>query len=176
MRYAVPVRYLLSVLLCLIGTIPSTDAARGHLHAIHMSLCEITYNADTHGLEMTFKLFTDDVEQALEAEGTGRLHLGEKNEQKEAGRYLARYLEKNFKIQVNNKWVVWKYIGKEVESDVLWLYAEGTEIPPLKTVSITNTILTQIFDDQSNMVHVKTGKQKRVLLLNQAKPSDSVEF
>ena len=176
MRYFASIQYLLVCCICLIGTLPTTDVARGDLHAIHMSVCEITYNTDTHGLEMTFKLFTNDVEQALEAEGTEKLYLGEKNERKEADRYLGRYLEKNVKIQVNNKSVVWKYIGKEVETDAIWLYAEATEIPPLKTVSITNTLLIQIFDDQANMVHIKTDKEKRVLLLNQAKPSDSVEF
>lgn len=176
MQYLASTRPFFLGILCLIGTLPITDVAREEFHAIHMSVCEITYNADTHGLEMTFKLFTDDLDQAMKTEGAGKLYLGEKNEREETDRYLTHYLEKNLKIEVNGKTVVWRYLGKEVEADVLWLFAEANEIPPLKTVSVTNTLLIETFDDQANMVHITTGKQKKSLLLTLTKPSDSVAF
>jgi hypothetical protein len=167
---------LLLVVLLAAGAALLAGLAPSRAHPFHVSLCQIDHNPDARSLEITFKLFTDDLEQALEAQGAGRLHLGTEQESEEADRYISRYLERAVQVEVNGKPAAWRFLGKEVELDATWCYAEAPEVSAVKTVSVTDTILLDLFEDQANLVHVKANKQQKSLLLNRANPRGTVEF
>lgn len=145
-------------------------------HPFYISVCNIDHNADTRALEITFKIFTDDLEQALEAQGTGRLNLGGENESEDAEKYIGRYLALHFEIIADGQLLQGEFLGRETELDVTWCYVEITDVPSLKTITVTNTLLVEEFEGQTNMVHIKVGDQKKSLLLTEAVEKDTVEF
>ncbi|MDP6053053.1 MAG: hypothetical protein QF879_11965 [Candidatus Latescibacteria bacterium] len=134
------------------------------------------HNPDTHTLEITFKIFTDDLEQALEAQGRGKLHLGADRESEGADRYISRYLEQHVSIEIDGRILEAKYLGRETESDVTWCYSEIGDVPSISTVTVINTLLIEIFEDQTNMVHINANGQNKSMLLTRAKDRGTVEF
>lgn len=148
----------------------------GFRHPFYVSICQIDHNPEAKSLEMTFKIFTDDLEKALEAQGTGKLYLGDPRESQEANRYLHNYLKNQVEIVVNGDTAAFRYVGKEVEMDVTWCYVEIAKVPEVKTITVTNRILLEIYEDQTNIVHVKAGRQQKSMLLRKGKIADTVEF
>lgn len=148
----------------------------GLTHPFYISVCQMDHNPDTHGLEITFKIFIEDLEQALEAQGTGKLHLGTSRESEDTDRYIARYLEQHVLIEVNGQPLIGKYLGKEAEMDVVWCFVEMKDVPSINTITVTNTLLIDMFEDQTNMVHIEANGQKKSMLLTRVQDRDTVKF
>ena len=68
------------------------------------------------------------------------------------------------------------YIGKEVELDVTWIYVEIEDVPVLEKIEITDRMLTELFEEQVNIVNVNYNEKTLGLLLTQDKPTGSLEF
>lgn len=148
----------------------------GFRHPFYVSICQIDHNSEAKSLEITFKIFTDDLEKALEAQGTGKLYLGDPRESQEANRYLDNYLKNQIEIIVNGDTAAFRYVGKEVEMDVTWCYVEIAQVTEVKMIAVTNRILQEIYEEQTNLVHVKAGGQQKSMLLRKGKVTDTVEF
>ncbi len=154
----------------------ATDTQTPGAHPFYISVCQIDYNPDTDTLEMSFRIFTDDLEQALETMGSNRLHLGTEREAEKADLYIGRYLARNVEFQINGRRVNAAFLGKEVDTEATWCYVEIADIPVLDTMTVTNTLLFETFEDQVNLVHVKANDQKKSLVFNRQLVSQTLDF
>lgn len=145
-------------------------------HPLYISICEIEYNSDTRALELTFKLFTEDLELAVEEQGGGALRLGTANEKEGADDYISRYIRKNFGLEIETEPVGLQFLGKEVEMDVTWCYMEVQKVALPGTLSLSNSLFFELFNEQTNIVHVKVGKASKSLMLNSNERNGSVTF
>ncbi|MGH1364833.1 MAG: DUF6702 family protein [Calditrichia bacterium] len=140
-----------------------------------MSICDIEFNSETSTLEITLKLFTDDLENTLQ-QGKNKLHLGEEGESATADSLLESYLKRVFAIQVNSKPTDCTFIGKEYEDDVTFCYLEiTTEVMP-KQLTIDNRVLMKEIPSQVNLVHIRSGENKKSVLLRDGQSEKSVSF
>jgi hypothetical protein len=155
---------------------PDSDPTSENRHPFYISVCQIDHNPDQSALEITFKIFTDDLEQALEAQGTGALRLGTPEESREADQCIRRYLENHVDIAVNGKPATLNYLGKEIEADVVWLYVESKDIPDVRIITMTSTLLLDMIEEQTNLVHIKVKEQRRSMILNRNHVQDTIEF
>lgn len=151
-----------------------TDPSPGH--PFYISICQIDHNPDTRALEIAVRIFTDDLEQALESMGTDRLHLGTEREAEKADLYIGRYLAQQVVLEINGIRTEAVYLGKEVDDDGTWCFVEIGDIPELKTMTMTNTLLLETFEDQVNLVHVKAHDQKKSLIFNSQMVKQTLEF
>lgn len=145
-------------------------------HAYHVSLTEVTYNASAQTLEIAVKLFTDDLESTLENLGAPRLHLDTPQEHADAPALIARYLDNRLTWTIDGTPYSAKYLGREYEDDATWCYLEISGLPPFWELSVRNLLLTERFEDQSNLMHVVVGGRTQSLLLNAQKPTGSINF
>ena len=105
--------------------------------------------------EVRLKLFTDDLEQALEESGeTERLFLGEKNENPKTEAAILAYLYRNVAIEENGKATAWEFIGKEADIDACWSYLQVNNVRKIKSLKVINTSLAEISPKQTHMVNV----------------------
>jgi hypothetical protein len=142
-----------------------------------MSVCQIEYNVDTKTTEIAVKVFADDLEKAVSAANNMPLHLNTKQEIKISNDLIRDYLLKSLKIKLNNKAVVLKWVGKEYEKDdATWCYFEITKQKPIKTLWIQNSIFTEIYPKQNNIVQVKTSKGKKSLSLSREDDEGILSF
>ncbi|RIK75977.1 hypothetical protein DCC62_12210, partial [candidate division KSB1 bacterium] len=104
------------------------------------------------------------------------LYLGDPREAQEADRYLYNYLKNQVVIVVNGDTATFRYVGKEVEMDVTWCYVEIAQVTEVKKIAVTNRILLEIYEEQTNIVHVKAGGRQKSMLLRKGNVTDMVEF
>jgi hypothetical protein len=141
------------------------------MHKFYVSLTEIRYNADTERIEVSMRIFPDDLDLALMERTGNRTLLGTELESPEADSLLMIYLLQDFNLKVNGKEIVLNYLGKEPETNAIWCYLESSKIPPPETITIRNAILTEYFPDQVNIIQVYDGKWNKGLLLNRSESS-----
>lgn len=146
------------------------------LHPLHVSVTEIEMDDKDKRLEIMMRVFMDDLEVTL------------KNEYKNpdldilnprgltVDQMMENYLKRHFKIMLDNKSVVTKYLGHEQEGDAFIFYVEVGNVKKWKTINVQNSIITDTFDDQSNLVHVTVGEKVRSLRLTKNHPADNLVF
>jgi hypothetical protein len=162
--------WLLSQLVCL--TIPLGSGS----HPYYMSICDVEHNAQARTLEIAFKIFTEDLEEALTAQGAKKLHLGTADEDTNAGRYIFAYLKKNVTFVVEGDTATFDFVGKEVEMEVTWCYVEAKNVAAVNKIEVVNRLLIERHEEQVNIVHVKAGKTRKSLLLHKSKISGTLTF
>lgn len=147
-------------------------------HPIHVSLCEVQYNAQTRKLEISLRVFTDDLELALEKSyGATQLHIGAPTEKTEAVKQVAQYVLQHLKLAPGSAAPLkLTYLGKEQEGLATWVYLESEPTGPFTTLQVTNAILHALYDDQQNLVNVKVGGTQRSCRLGKDADSEKLEW
>ena len=148
----------------------------GNAHPFYVSIGEISYNAEAKCLEISLRIFTDNIETSLSNISKQKIYLGEKNEITIADSLLRNYILDNFQIEYDQKSASIEFLGKEVEGELCWVYLVANNIPDFEYIKIINRILYQDFPEQANLVHVTHRSDSKSLLLNKNKPSDQLSW
>ncbi len=151
-------------------------SVQANSHPFYVSICQIDFNKENQTLEISVKTFVNDLLLALKNGGAPELFIGEKRENAKTDDYIYDYLKRNLKIKVNGKAVNYSFIGKELETDVVWSYLEIEGVAQLKKIEVECSVLTEVFDTQSNIIQVNDGTGIRNLLLSKRKTVDSISF
>ncbi|MEQ8470231.1 MAG: hypothetical protein RIC35_03560 [Marinoscillum sp.] len=137
------------------------------LHPYHVSVCEVVYNDEVQAIQITQRIFLDDFEDAL-TDFTQNDDLVLLEDSLQSHKAIERYFQKNFGMVVNGKKSNYTYLGSESEDDIIWCYLEVTNIHSLQSIELKNTVLTEIFDDQKNLVHFKIAGEKKSFILTKS--------
>lgn len=165
-------RYLKVFILLLVFPLVSATSA----HKFYVSITKIEYVKEKNSIQIIAKIFTDDMEKALRQRYDRLIFLDSKKETKAAEEDLKTYILQKIKIKVNGKSVQLNYIGKEYDTDMVVAYMEVTDVKELKTIEIENKILMEIFPEQQNIIHLKTSKNRRSLILDKDDSSGKLNF
>lgn len=145
-------------------------------HPFYVSVGRVAHDGDSESIQITFKIFTDDLTRALERKGAQDLRLGTREENKKAGTYIHRYLQQEFSLRVNGKEKKLAFVGKEVEVNATWCYLEVKDIPEVRELAFDCTLLTEVYDDQSNIIHTEVNGQKKSARLNKERTTESFRY
>lgn len=145
-------------------------------HKFFVSVTKIEYKQEKESLQIITQIFVDDLEKTLSERHLKEIHIGTKKETAQDEEYLKEYLLKKLKIKVNGAFASLNYIGKEMDIDQVKCYFEVTGISELKGMEIENKILMDLFEDQQNIIHVKTPSNRRSLILDRANPKGMLNF
>lgn len=167
----------LILLLCAFLCLPLAESENAH--EFHVSKCEIDYNTAESALQITLHIFLDDLELSMQAQGTEKQFLCTEKELQNAEAVYFEYLKRNFQITLDNGEIAdYQWIGKEISDDLaaVWTYLEVTNVANLSGLSVENTVLMDVHDDQKNIVQIKGGGAKGYFLLQRGKEKQSVNF
>lgn len=146
-------------------------------HDFHVSVMRVDYNPETKALEVTLKLFTDDIEKSLEELGAPALRLGSPRELPESDTIFSEYLNNRLAFFVDDQQMAFDFLGKEVEMDnTTWCYLEVKGIESFTSLRIQNKVLMELFDDQTNLVNIFAFGKKKSFLLRGGLPEDRTTF
>ena len=148
----------------------------GFVHPYFISITQIEHNPEEKLVEIAVKIFTDDLERAIEGQGTERLFLGAEKEHQEADRYIRDYLAANTAYRINDSVYQPVFLGKEVELDVVWCFLEIPNIEQLNTLNVQSRLLLEIEETQQNIVHIKVNNKRRSMLLHRNEIEDEIAF
>lgn len=146
-------------------------------HPFFISLTEMSYNTGSRKMEISQKIFWDDLEVALGNNFREKVDFLNPKDKARLDQQIKEYLLKHNQVWVNAKPVTLNLLGYEVDEDAAWFYLESsaTEIP--KSVEVQNTILLDDFNGQQNIVHVyNQSKSPRSLLLSEGNKKGKIEF
>ena len=145
-------------------------------HKFYVSITKIEYVKEKESLQIITKIFTDDIEDALQQRYNASILLDRKQESETADEDVKKYMLQKLKIKVNGKPVQLNYIGKEYDTDMLIAYIEVVNVSELKSIEIENKILMEIFSEQQNIIHLKIPNSRKSLILDRDEPSGKLEF
>jgi hypothetical protein len=145
-------------------------------HDFHVSLTEVRHNAKEQTLEVSMRLFTDDLDKAIVL-GTGQsTGLVSGQETPATERLISAYLSRNLGIKVDGKTATLQFLGKELQTDAVWCYLEAKGVQSATRIEVRNASLLEVFPDQTNMVNVHVGNQTRSVLLRKGTADGTLEF
>ena len=144
----------MSVLLIasLLALVPLSGAGAPPAHDLHVSYG----SAVVEGAVLTIRVrfFRNDLADAL-ARQVGRAAFTLRSEPEVEAAFLA-YFEARFSVQVGGRTLEPVLVGSgedELDREPVWWYALQFEAPaPLTAFRVRNTLLSEIFDDQTNIV------------------------
>ncbi len=146
------------------------------MHPFHVSVCEVDYIQDKKSLQITQKIFIDDLEKGMHENYNNSIDITLDQHKDELHRMLKDYYVKNLKVVINGKAASPQFLGFEFEADALWCYLEVQKVKKIKSLSITNTILFDTFDDQSTILHVQNEEEIKSFRLTNDERSASLVF
>ncbi|GEO04718.1 hypothetical protein AAE02nite_23820 [Adhaeribacter aerolatus] len=137
------------------------------LHPFYVSVTEVNHNDKTKSLEISTRIFFDDLETVLEKQFKTRLDILKPAEKNRIDPLLREYLQKHLQLQINGKPVTLTYLGYEIEQDAAWCYLEVPQVSRIKQIQVLNDVLFAEHDTQTNMVHITVkGNRKSTKLDN----------
>lgn len=141
------------------------------LHKYYVSVTEIVYNGKTEQLEVSLKVFNDDWQNALDHRLGKPVNIGSKNEYPKLDSLVSAYLFEGFKVKVNEEGKKLNIIGREIEGEATWIYMYVDEVKDMKSIEVQNKLLTEMFDEQRNVVQLIIGKTNKSALLTKSRSS-----
>lgn len=146
-------------------------------HPIHISVTEIEYSEKNKALQITSRIFIDDLELSIGSKiHNDDFELFSPKDGKTTDQYLREYLADHFRVKLDGKPVKINYLAHEVENPAVICYLEIENVKKFKVIEITNNVIQETHTDQSNLVHVTYKGPVKSLRLVRDKPTDILKF
>jgi hypothetical protein len=138
------------------------------VHKFYISIYQINYVAEKKRVEITSRVFIDDLNKALELKYAKMTHVGEAAETPEDVTLMNQYLAEHFTIKVNGIKKSFVFVSKELENNVVIGYYKINDVAKVTSLDIKNTSLMDVFSDQQNVIQTSfNGKKQSLLLTNE---------
>lgn len=136
-------------------------------HKFYISVTNVEYSEKDKAVQIITRVFVDDMNAVLKERYGIQAKLGTDKETDKDLAYLKKYLRTKFVVEINGKKVDYAFVGKKDDTDMLICYLEVPNVPlgSLKQIAIANEVLTDIYDDQQNVVHFKINGTKKSFVL-----------
>ncbi len=147
------------------------------LHPVHVSVTEVEYSEKNKSLQITFRIFIDDLELSIQKKlNQESLDLLEPKNGMTTNQLVSAYLNEHFKIKLDGKQAKIKYLTHEIEDLAIICYLEIENVRKIKSLEVTNTVIQEIHADQSNLVHITYKGPVKSFRLMRDKPTEVLQF
>ena len=147
-----------------------------HRHPLYVSVTEINHNAAEKSLEISVKVFHDDLEQIIEKNNNAQLDILAEKDKSRFNQYIPSYFQKNLVLTVDGKQLSLTYVGFEVEKESAFCYFEVENITSVKKIDVTNSILYDFNDTEMNIMHGTVNGNRKSSKVNHPEKAASFEF
>ena len=146
-------------------------------HPVHVSVTEINYNEKSKALQITSRIFIDDLELSIRSKlKQPELDILEPTNGLTTDKMVSEYLNDHLKVKLDGKPQKLHYLGHEAEDFAIVCYIEIENVKKFKSIDVFNDVITEIFEDQSNLVHVTYKGPVKSMRLMRDNPSDTFKF
>lgn len=146
------------------------------LHKFYVGVFQIDYFKEKKAVQITARLFIDDLEKALYKKHNKHIYITTKDEIAEANTLIANYLSEKLKIKINNKSQSLQFLTKEQEDNIVICYLKIPFKDNLKELDIYNNVLSDIFNEQQNLVHLNINGNKKTLLFTNTETNQKLKY
>lgn len=141
-----------------------------------MAIFQVNYAPEKKMLQITSRIFMDDLNLALEKKYGKKTNLGLEKETVEDLNLLKKYFNENLIIKVNGQSKPVVFMSKDVEGDILICYSRVSDVAKLQTAEINNTLLTHWNSEQQNILHFNAFGEKKSFLFTASNKTEVLKF
>jgi hypothetical protein len=164
-----------TVLIAFIGILFCSFSAF-EVHKFYMAIFQVNYAPEKKMLQITSRIFMDDLNIAIEKKYGKKAFLGTEKESNEDITNLKKYFIENLVFKVNGQLKPLTFLSKEVEGDVLICYCRVSDVAKLQSAEITNTVLTHWNSEQQNILHCTAFGEKKTVLFTASNKTEVLKF
>lgn len=135
-------------------------------HPFYLSVTEINYDTKQSDLQISVRIFTDDLENTLRNSSSTKIDLLNKDKYQEMSKLVNQYVHSKFNIKIDGKEIIYKWLGYERDEDAIWIYFESSKLPKPSKIEVDNKLLYELYDEQMNIVKVNIAGKKQSSKLN----------
>jgi hypothetical protein len=146
-------------------------------HKFYMGIFQVNYAAEKKMIQITSRIFIDDLNNGLEKKYHKKTFVGTEKETQADIDLLKKYLADNFSIKINGQPKSITFLSKEVEAgDVLVCYSRIKDIDKFKTIEISNSVLVDWNAEQQNITHVSAFGIKKSVLFTESSRKEVLKY
>jgi len=134
-------------------------------HKFYVSIYQINYAQEKKALQITSRLFIDDLNNVLTKKYNYNIHIGEKNGTENDVVLMQKYITDHFSLKVNGEQKRIIFLSKELEGNVVICYFKCKDIAKIKTLEVQNTCLFELDSEQQNIMQSTIYGIKKSILL-----------
>jgi hypothetical protein len=145
-------------------------------HPFFVSLTEVQHNEKAKRLEVSCKVFSNDLEAALEKNYRTQIDILKPGDQARIEPLIRDYLQKHFQVLVDGKPVSFQFLGYEIEEDAAWCYLEAGKVNQVTRIEVKNDVLFAEHPTQTNLLHVTVKGRRQSTKLDNPESKASFNF
>lgn len=145
-------------------------------HKFYVSVTQIDFVPNKKRVEITSQIFIDDLEKALEKKFKKKFYITSTKEIENSEILIQEYLKEKIKISINKKAQNIEYLAREVEGDVLIFYTKIAISKKINTFEIYNSLLTDLYKEQQNIVHLNINGNKNSFLFTNSETNQKIVY
>lgn len=135
-------------------------------HKFYTAIYQINYVPKKQMVQITARIFNDDLNEALEHKFGKKIFLGTEKETPEDVAFLKKYLAEKFTLKINGQPKPMNFLSTETEDNVLICYLSCKDIAKVTSLEVQNTIITELHSEQQNIIQANFNGKKSSLLLD----------
>lgn len=145
-------------------------------HPLYIAVTDIKHNPKDRILEISCKMFTNDLESVLEKVSGTHVDLGAASDKAAASKLIEQYVERHLKLKVDGKPVALHFVGNENENDGTWSYFQVNDVAAVKRIDVIDELLYDGFSQQINIIEVEVGSERKSTRLDCPAADATFEF
>ena len=145
-------------------------------HPFYVSVTEINHNAKTQSVEISCRMFYDDLEHVLEKQYRTKLDIVHPANKEQLNRFINDYVHKHLIIKADGKVLNPAYVGYEIQEDGAWAYLEVKGVTKVQKIEVYNNLLYTEHVEQINMLHVTVNGERKSTKLDNPDTNASFSF
>lgn len=134
-------------------------------HKFYVSTYQVNYISQKKMVQITSRIFIDDLNEALEKKYKKRAFVGTDRQTDADVDLMKKYLSEKFIIKINGQQKAFNYLSNELEANVIVCYFSIKDIAKLNSLSVENSALMELNGDQQNVIQANLDGEKKSLLL-----------
>ncbi|SHG74849.1 hypothetical protein SAMN05444372_109125 [Flavobacterium micromati] len=138
------------------------------VHKFYVSLYQVDFAPEKKMLQITSRIFIDDLNNAIEKKFNKKIQLGSENETDSDLLLFKKYFNEKFTIKVNGQVKDVQFLSKEMEGDVLICYFKIKDIHKIKSLEVYNAVIIEGNSEQQNIMHFSILGVKNTLLFTES--------
>ncbi len=145
-------------------------------HEFYLSVTDINYVQEEKSLQIISRVFTDDFEDVINKRYNKDFKLIPSLEVEEIDVYIEKYLRDKFILETDKGQLTYNYLGRKYEDDMVYLFLEVENLEAFDVLTVENSILTDLFEEQKNMIHFKSDNFKKSFILEKNISKRSINY
>jgi len=130
-------------------------------HPFYVSVSEIRIDTQKSTLNVSCRLFTDDLESAFTKIYKTPFDLLKTLEDPAVHKYMDEYFQQRFSIGIAGTLQSLSFVGLEKEDEAVWCYWESSNFKTLGNITVTSALLYDFLPDQINIIHLYVNNARQ---------------